>query len=314
MEHSTRTAGIDIGKQWLDIALSDGPVIRLANDEDGHRALAAWLGEHGVGRVGIEASGGYEQAAVACLRRAGFAVLLLQPVQVRAYAMFRLKRAKNDRIDAALIAECAASATLRAAPDPRLQALLEPLTLIEQIEEDLVRMKTRRETFRAPRHRALVEAEIARLKRWRAAEIALLAKEIHSHPDIARRMMLIQSVPGIGRRTALALLIRMPELGTLSREQAAALAGLAPFDRDSGNSRRQRRIQGGRTRLRKSLYAAALPAAFRWNPALIALYQRLTGAGKAHKQALVACARKLLLYVNVTVARDTQWTPHPLQS
>jgi transposase len=237
---------------------------------------------------------------------------LLQPVQVRAYALFRLKRAKNDKIDATLIAECAKSAPLRAAPDPRLQAMLEPLTLIEQIEEDLVRMKTRRETFRQPRHRALVEAEIARLKRWRAAEIAQLAKEVHSHPDLARRMMLIQSVPGVGRRTALALLVRMPELGTLSREQAAALAGLAPFDRDSGNSRRQRRIQGGRARLRKSLYAAALPAAFRWNAALIATYQRLTKAGKAHKQALVACARKLLLYVNTTVARNTPWVPQPI--
>jgi len=113
----------------------------------------------------------------------------------------------------------------------------------------------------------------------------------------------VLSVPGIGQRTALAILIRLPELGALSREQAAALAGLAPFDSDSGAHRGQR----GRARLRRSLYAAALPAAFRWNPTLIALYRRLKQRGKPHKAALVACASKLLIYANTVVARGTPW-------
>jgi transposase len=117
----------------------------------------------------------------------------------------------------------------------------------------------------------------------------------------------VLSVPGIGERTALALIIRMPELGRLSREQAAALAGLAPFDDDSGKHKGQRRIAGGRARLRRSLFAAALPAAFRWNKALVALYQRLTARGKAHKAALTACARKLLVYANTVAQRGTPW-------
>jgi transposase len=122
----------------------------------------------------------------------------------------------------------------------------------------------------------------------------------------------VLSIPGIGERTALALLIRMPELGRVSREQAAALAGLAPFDDDSGKHRGQRHIAGGRARLRRSLFAAALPAAFRWNKALVALYARLTANGKAHTAALIACARKLLIYANTVVQRGTPWTEKPL--
>ena len=99
----------------------------------------------------------------------------------------------------------------------------------------------------------------------------------------------------------------MPELGRVSREQVAALAGLAPFDDDSGNHKGQRHIAGGRGRLRRSLFAAALPAAFRWNPALIDLYARLIAAGKPHNLALIACARKLLIYANTVVERGTPW-------
>ncbi len=120
------------------------------------------------------------------------------------------------------------------------------------------------------------------------------------------------SVPGLGERTALALIIRMPELGRVSREHAAALAGLAPFDDDSGKHKGERHIAGGRRRLRRSLFAAALPAAFRWNKALIELYARLIARGKAHNEALIACARKLLIYANTVVQRGTPWTERPL--
>jgi len=109
--------------------------------------------------------------------------------------------------------------------------------------------------------------------------------------------------------TAVAILVRMPEIGQITREQAAALAGVAPYDDDSGTYAGVRHIAGGRERLRGALYAAALPAAFRWNPQLIALYGRLTGAGKLHKVALIACARKLLIFANTVVARGTPWTP-----
>lgn len=135
--------------------------------------------------------------------------------------------------------------------------------------------------------------------------------QLRLHDDLGRRLDLVLSVPGIGERTALALIIRMPELGRVSREQAAALAGLAPFDDDSGTHKGQRHIAGGRSRLRRSLYAAALPAAFRWNNALIGLYARLVARGKAHNAALVACARKLLIYANTIVARGTPWVQNP---
>jgi transposase len=122
---------------------------------------------------------------------------------------------------------------------------------------------------------------------------------------------LVQSVPGIGLRTAVALVVGMPELGSISREEAASLAGLAPFDHDSGSKTGQRCIGGGRLRVRTSLYAAALPAAFRWNPELGAFYRRLTAAGKTHKVALVACARKLLIYANTVLQRRTPWVSQP---
>ena len=154
----------------------------------------------------------------------------------------------------------------------------------------------------------MVMADIARLKARRSAELLRIVEALRVHNDLARRLDLVLSVPGIGERTALALIIRMPEIGQVSREEAAALAGLAPFDDDSGKHKGQRHIAGGRGRLRRSLYAAALPAAFRWNKALVALYARLTARGKAHNAALIACARKLLLYANTVVQRGTPWT------
>lgn len=306
---SILVAGIDTGKHRLDVALQ-GAAQRLdvGNEDAGYGQLSAWLCSFGVKRVGIEASGGYEKAVVRHLRAAGFSVVVFQPAQVRAYAIFRLQRAKNDRIDAAMIAACAGAVeSVREAPDARFEALAERLTFLEQIEEDLARAKTRREGFRDVRQQALLDQEIKRLKLVRKNEIAALGRELCRHDDLARRLDLLQSIPGLGERTALCLVIRMPELGALSREEAASLAGLAPFDDDSGQRQGMRRIWGGRGRVRRSLFAAALPAAFRWNSQLIAFYRRLTGAGKPHKLALIACARKLLIYANTVLTRGTPW-------
>jgi transposase len=151
-------------------------------------------------------------------------------------------------------------------------------------------------------------ADIRRLEARRRAELRRIVQALAGHDDLCRRLDLIQSIRGIGERTAIALVVRLPELGRLTREQAAALAGLAPFDDDTGLHRGQRHTEGGRKRLRRSLYAAALPAATLWNPAGIALYKRLTAKGKPHKVALVACARKLLIFANTVVQRGTPWT------
>lgn len=150
---------------------------------------------------------------------------------------------------------------------------------------------------------------LARLIKRRDAEIARCVADIRKHDDLARRLALILSVPGIGTRTAVSLLVRMPELGSVTREQAAALAGLAPFDDDSGKRRGQRHIAGGRGRVRRAIYAAALPAAFRWNPALVDFYKKLVAAGKPHKLAHTACARKLLVYANTVLKRGEPWVP-----
>jgi transposase len=190
---------------------------------------------------------------------------------------------------------------------PTAGGISQDLTFLDQIEEDIKRSKTRLEHIHEPRLRRMVLRDIARDKVRRTTQIRYIAKQLRAHPDLATRFDLVLSIPGIGERTALALIIRMPELGRVSREEAAALAGLAPFDNDSGQHRGQRHIAGGRSRLRRSMFAAALPAAFRWNKALIALYARLIAAGKHHNAALIACARKLLIYANTVVQRGSPW-------
>ena len=309
-------AGIDTGKHKLDVAI-DGSAeqLQVDNSPAGHSALSAWLQQRNVERIGIEASGGYEQAVVSFLRAEGFVVVQFQPIQVCAYARFTLRHAKNDKIDAALIARCTAAATdQREPPDPRLVPLAQHLTMIEQLTEDVAQLKTRLEACRDARIRVFWQEEIKRLKRLVADELERLIAAIRQHDDLSRRLDLIVSVDGVGPRTAVAILVRMPEIGRVSREQAAALAGLAPYDDQSGLRCGLRHIKGGRGRLRRSLYAAALPAAFNWNAQLKAFYRRLIAAGKPHKLALVACARKLLIFVNTVVQRGSPWTSIPHQA
>jgi transposase len=304
------TAGIDTAKNKLDIAIhKQNRRWQLENGLAGWQALAEILIEAGVDRVGIEATGAYERGVVSHLRKAGFTVLVLQPIQVKAYARFRLRRAKNDTIDAALIAACAAQLDKPLVePDDRLTKLSDLLTFIEQTEEDIARSKVRLEHIAEERLRQTVCEDIARLKARRAAELDNIAAALRSHDDLGLRLDLVLSVEGIGERTAIALVVRMPELGKVSREEIAALAGLAPFDNQSGKHKGKRKIAGGRDRVRRSLYAAALPAAFRWNQALNQLYKRLIKGGKPHKLALIACARKLLIFANTVVKREQPWT------
>jgi len=313
MTQSITAVGIDTSKAKLDVAVHGRTECwQVDNALAGWRHLAAEFRGIGVTRIGIEASGGYERDVVGYLRQQGFSVIVLQPIQVKAYARMHLRRAKNDKLDAVLIAACAATIEqLRIEPDERLAKLAVDLTFVEQTEEDIARFKVRLEHVSEARVRRMIEADIARLKLRREAELLRILKALRVHDDLALRFDLVLSVPGIGERTALALIIRMPELGRISREEAAALAGVAPFDDDSGTHKGQRHIAGGRARLRRSLYAAALPAAFRWNKALIDLYRRLTARGKAHNAALIACARKILIYANAVVARGTPWVDKP---
>lgn len=311
-QDSTITAGIDTSKLKLDVAVHGAPQrLSVSNDMAGWQELAGFLRVAGVGRVGIEATGGYERGVVRFLRAAGLEVLRLQPLQVKAFARVRLRRAKNDALDAALIAACASVLEAPSVPaDPRLEGLADRLSFVEQTEEDIARAKTRLEHIDDARQRRLVEGDIKRLQRRRADELQRIEVALEKHEDLAQRYRLVLSIPCVGERTALAITLRMPELGQISREQAAALAGLAPFDDDSGLRKGERHIAGGRARLRRSLYMAAFSGALHWNKALMALYQRLTARGKPAKLALVACARKLIIFANAVVQRGTPWVTH----
>jgi transposase len=310
-QSNTNAAGVDVGKSTLDLAIHGSQqALQVSNTAPGWRTIETVLRQAGVERVGLEASGGYERGLAEHLRQAGFTVLVLQPIQVRAFAKAGLRRAKNDRLDAALIAAFTALCGGRGtAPDPRLAPLADLLLYIEQIEDDLMRCKTRLEHTRPPRLRRLIAADIAPLTRRRARELARLLAALRTHADLAQRLDLLVSIPGLGERTAVTLVVALPELGHLSREKIAALVGLCPFDDDSADRHDERHIGGGRARVRRALYAAAVPAATRWNPALVAFYRRLREHGKAPKEAFVACARKLLILANTILARQTPWRP-----
>lgn len=304
------TAGIDTSKAKLDIAIHGASTaFTVTNDEAGWRLAATQLKRAGVGRVGIEATGGYERGVTRFLQKAGCTVIVLQPVQVKAFAKLHLKRAKSDRIDAILIAACTHvfDAANKLPPDARFDALADHLTFVEQLEEDIMRIRTRLEHIGDKRLRRIAEADIKRLSKRCADERARLLATLRQFDDLAARFDLVQTVPSIGERTALCIVIRLPELGQVSREEIAALAGLAPFVRQSGKHDGQAHIGGGRGRVRRALYSAALPGAFRWSPELRALYARLTAHGKSHKAALIACARKLLIFANTVAQRGTPW-------
>jgi transposase len=302
--------GIDVGKAWLDAAVHKAPgkPLRQPNTPEGRAAIIGFFLDHEVTRVGIEASGSYEFEMVEAAREAGLEVIVFQPAQVRAYAKFLNLRAKTDPIDAALIAQCAAvQEEARDRPDPRLIPLAEHLTYLDQIGEDIARLRTRLDRYRDQRLIAGIKEEISRLTHRQRAEFALMRKQVRVHADLVERLGLLLSIDGIGEPTALTLLIRMPELGTISRERAASLAGMAPFTQKSGRWVGEAHVSGGRGRVGRALFAAAQAASQRWNKALVDLYQRLKATGAHHSVAVVACARKLVIFANTVLARGTPW-------
>jgi transposase len=310
MEKSiTKCAGIDVSKDTLDIAVHGSEEwFAASNDLVGHRQIAKRLAALGVTRVGMEASGYYEAKLARHLRARGFEVLVLDPGQVHGFKRFLNERAKTDAIDAVLIAAVTAAwHKVRAAPDERLAPLAEHLTLIEQLGEDVARLKTRRDRYEDKVLKRDLECEIARLSKRRKQWIAKLLAKLASHDDLKARFDLVTSIPAIGPLLGLTLVIRMPELGKMTRNEAAALVGVAPFNNDSGKYAGQRHIQGGRGRVRRMLWLAAFSGGQRWNPILVALYKRLIAAGKHHKVAVTACARKLVEIANAILARGTPW-------
>ena len=305
---STKIAGVDVGKHHLDAAVHGlEEQIQVSNDASGLSELAAWLKTHGVSRVGLEASGGYERDVVAALGAAGLEVVLHQPLEVRLFARLKRMRAKNDRIDARVIAAATTQVeAVKAAADPRLQELGDRMTAYEQITDQLAALKIFMEHVRLEDVDRELRAQIASLERLKARLAANVLKAIKAHADLLGRFRLLLSLPGVGPIVAAGLVARFPELGSMKRGQASCLLGVAPFDRDSGQFKGQRFIVGGRSRPRRLMYLAAI-AAKRFDTGLRAFAERLSAAGKPPKVVTVAVMRKLIEAANLVLSRGQPW-------
>lgn len=308
---NTKCAGIDVGKRRLDVAVhGSGERFELANEAGAFGELVAWLKARGVSRVGMEATGGYERAVRQNLEAAGFEVVVHQPIEVRLFARLKRLRAKNDKIDAVLIAAATAQVDqVKAAADPRLQAMAEWMTAYEQVADQIVELKTFMEHVSLKAVGRLLTRQIRGLENLKATLAAKLKAQIEAHEDLHERYRLLLSLPGVGPIVAASLLARMPELGQMKRGQPAALLGVAPFDRDSGQFKGRRFIGGGRARPRRMLYLAALTAR-RHDPALRTFAQRLLDNGKPPKVVIIAIMRRLIEAANLVLARGAPWTQH----
>lgn len=311
-QSSTKVAGIDVGKRGLDIAVHGlEDELRVDNGPAGFSELIAWLRAREVGRVGLEATGGYERGVRAALDAVGLEVVVHQPLEVRRFAQLKRRRAKNDRLDARLIAAATAQVdTVKAAQDPRLVELAQRLTAYEQITDQIVELKTFLESITLKDLAGLLKTQIRTLERTKARLGLDLLRRIKTEADLLARFRLLTSLPGIGAIVAASLVIRMPELGAMKRGQAASLIGVAPFDRDSGQWKGQRFIAGGRARPRRMLYLAAVTAK-RFDPGLKAFSERLIAAGKPKKLITVAVMRKLIEAANLVLGRGQPWINQP---
>jgi len=300
--------GIDVAKAWLDVAdAGTERPWRVANDATGIAAVVETLAARSPRLIVLEPTGGLETAVVAALAAAGQVVAVVNPAQVRAFAAAHGQRAKTDALDARLLARYGERMRppARPLPDAATQELRGILARRRQVVEMHTAEVNRRPTTapsllpRLEAHRAYLEAELAELDR-------ALERAIQASPVWQAKAALLCSIPGIGPVVARTLLAELPELGTVTRQEAAALVGVAPLNRDSGTLRGRRAIWGGRAALRAVLYMGTLRAT-RCNPAIRPFYERLVAAGKARKVALVACMHKLLTILNAMVKHQTLW-------
>ena len=302
--------GIDVAKDKVDAcirALSQRQT--FPSTAEGRRALITWLRRHQVGKAAMEASGGYERDWARALREARVEVRIVDPKRVRSFARSAGRLAKNDAIDAQMIAWFAE--TFGEAPGQAHDAAREELVQIVKARQALLDMQTslqNRSEHAAP---DVVQKMQARVLKNIAREVAKLevaiAAMIKATPHLAELAEIIESVPGLGKTTSAGLIAAMPELGQVSDNIAAALLGVAPYDDDSGQRRGDRHIKGGRRKVRNLFYMACLGAATQHNPVLKAFYDRLVAKGKEKKVALTACMRKLIGILNTMIARRQKW-------
>jgi transposase len=303
--------GIDVSKAALDVAVRPGDTaFRVANDPTGLAELVQRLRPIAPALVVLEATGGYEAAAVAALQVAGLPVAAINPRQARDFAKATGRLAKTDRIDAEALAHFAEAVR----PQPRAPATAERQALDAALSRrgQLVEMRVMESNRQATCRDASVRAGIERHIAWLDAEVAVaeraLAEAVRASPAWRERDELLRSIPGIGPVVSRTLLASLPELGTTDGGRLAALAGLAPYARDSGTLRGGRQVRGGRADVRRALYLAALSAARRDGP-LKEFADRLRSRGKKAKVVLIAVARKLLTIANAVVSSGRAWQP-----
>ena len=300
--------GIDVAKATLDVAVRPaGEQWSTSNDEAGIGVLVARLRPLAPTLIVLEATGGFETAVVAAVAAAGLAVVVANPRQVRDFARATGQLAKTDALDAQVLALFAERVRPepRPLPDAAVQALDALLTRRRQLLEMLVAEQNRL-GFAAAAVRRDITQHIHWLQRRLRDVDGDLEQAVRSSPVWRLKEDLLRSVPGVGPVVSRTLLGELPELGTLSHKQIAALVGVAPRARDSGTLRGKRIVWGGRASVRAVLYMAALVAT-RHNPVIRAFYQRLRTAGKPAKVALVACMRKLLAILNAILRTATPW-------
>ena len=301
--------GIDVSSDRLDIAVvPSADAFHVGNDHAGVDELAKRLAAVRPHVVALEATGGYENLAAAGLTAAGFAVIIVNPAQVRAYASAVGKKAKTDAIDAGLIAAFvqATKPQIRPLPDAQTQELSELVTRRRQIVQMITAEENRSRMALAKQSRKSIKRLLAALRRELESLDADLDDHIRNSPVWRVREALMTSVPGVGVGTARTLLAELPELGRLDRRQIAALAGLAPWTRQSGKWKGKSFTGGGRSKVRAALFMAALVAS-RFNPVLKTFRDRLVAAGKPKIVAIVATMRKLLTILNAIVRDQKPW-------
>ena len=302
--------GIDVAKGKVDACIRALSQRRtFESTAEGRRKLIAWLRKHRVGKAVMEASGGYERDWAKALREAGIEVRIVDPKRVRSFARSAGRLAKNDVIDAEMIAWFAE--TFGEAPAQAYDADREKLAQIVNARQALLDVQTELQNRNEHSVPDVVRKMQARLLKKIALEMAKLeaaiAAMIKATAHFTELAEIIESVPGLGGATSAGLIAAMPELGQVSNKAAAALLGVAPYDDDSGKRRGERQIKGGRRKVRNLFYMACLGAATQHNPMLKAFYGRLIAKGKEKKVALVACMRKLIVILNIMIARREKW-------
>lgn len=308
MNAQALVVGIDVSKNWLDVVMGSES-LRVANDGEGLTELLSRVRDVGAQVVVMEATGGYETQAATAIAGAGLRLAVVNPRQVRDFAKATGRLAKNDRIDAHVIA------AFGQAVDPQIVCLPDEETLELQ---GLVARRNQLVGMRVQESNRLTLMKGAMRKQIKA-HIAWLDKAIDEvNTDLTARLRtsaawrekdeLYRSMKGIGPITSGTLMAGLPELGALDRRSIAALVGVAPFNCDSGKFHGRRTIWGGRAHVRHILYMAAT-SAIRFNPIIKEFYERLIGRGKPHKVAMVACMRKMLTILNAMARTNTPWTP-----